>query len=171
MDNRRSGGGFTLLETLVALMISAVLLTQAAPAWNTLIQAMRVRTVVSALERSLRLIRQEAILRQMPARLCPSRDLVFCGGDWADGWLAFVDQTGDMFRDTDDPLLAAHEPVHGVTFRYNRGGLISTNSRGQLSQNGTMRICTPGADGDNIELIMVRSGRLRLASTENQCQP
>lgn len=163
--------GFTLIETLVAIGISAILMTRLVPAFDDLIQSMRIKGVTSNIERTLRLARQEAILRQTPTRICPSNNGYSCtaGATWAAGWITYLDKQGGFERDPGDTLVATQPALENVTVVYNRGNLISTSSSGRLSQNGTLRICGNSNARYNIELVMVRSGRLRLQRTSAVC--
>lgn len=163
--------GFTLLETLLAIAISALLAFRVVPAFGSLVEGMRIKGASGSLSRSLRLARQEAILRQTPARICPSRDGYVCtgSGNWSKGWIVYLDRTGGPGRDPADTILSVQPALPHIDLHYNRGSMISTNARGRISQNGRMRICGQASNRSNVELVMVHSGRLRLASTRSGC--
>ena len=77
---RFAGGlaGFTLVELLVVVAISALLLALAAPAFNGLISAQKSTALVGAFMDSLNFARSEAIKRGGRAVLCKSANGTGC---------------------------------------------------------------------------------------------
>lgn len=77
--------GFTLIETLMAITIAAVLVALATPNFFTTIRNARLTTAANDLLASLNLARSEAIKR--------GRDVVVrkSGANWEEGWEVFVD--------------------------------------------------------------------------------
>lgn len=99
MHNR----GFTLVELLVVMTISAILLAMAVPAFTSMIQNNRVSSAANSLQNSLDLARSEAIRRGNNVSLCRSANANnatpacsdsasggFAGNDWAAGWVVFA---------------------------------------------------------------------------------
>lgn len=98
--------GFTLIEMLVVITISAILLAVGIPMFNGTIASMRASEGANSLVASLELARVEAIRRGIPVTLCrvtaatatacnsaASGD--FAGDDWAAGWMVWADVPND----------------------------------------------------------------------------
>ncbi|KAB0492580.1 GspH/FimT family pseudopilin [Pseudomonas vancouverensis] len=87
MDHRTKG--FTLIEMLAALVISALLITLGVPAFSRLAQSTRADTEIGEVQRALNFARIEAINRGITTQLRPTADR----DDWQ-GELAVYDGTG-----------------------------------------------------------------------------
>lgn len=98
--------GFTLIEMLVVITISAILLAVGIPMFSGTIASMRASEGANSLVASLELARVEAIRRGIPVTLCrvtaatatacnsaASGD--FAGDDWAAGWMVWADVPND----------------------------------------------------------------------------
>lgn len=93
--------GFTLVELMVVVTISAVLVAVAVPMFTDYIARQAINAQVSALASSIRVARSEALKRSMPVTLCPSANpdaaLPTCAVSadatrgWATGWIMFTD--------------------------------------------------------------------------------
>ncbi len=94
-------GGFTLLEMMIALVVLAVLLAVVAPGFSNLIKNNRMLSELYALRAALNGARSEALAQRNFVTLCRSDDGADCGGDWNDGYIAFLDVNGDGA--VDDP--------------------------------------------------------------------
>ncbi|AJO80738.1 GspH/FimT family pseudopilin [Pseudomonas sp. MRSN 12121] len=73
--------GFTLLELLIALAVSAILLTLVVPAFSQMAQRAKADSDLSELLRSLNYARLEAIERGLPVHLRPEA----VDADWSRG--------------------------------------------------------------------------------------
>jgi prepilin-type N-terminal cleavage/methylation domain-containing protein len=97
--------GFTLVELLVVMTISAILIAAAVPSFQWLITTTRASNGASALNGSLELARSEAIRRGLVVTVCRTLDpnaaeaVLACSnaagggyavGDWAAGWVTFI---------------------------------------------------------------------------------
>lgn len=88
--------GFTLLELAIVVVIAAILLTLAVPAFNALIQGSRIDGDTSALVSDLMLARSEAVKRRGHVGLCASATGTTCDtNDWSLGWLVYLDADSD----------------------------------------------------------------------------
>lgn len=163
--------GFTLIELLVVLTIAAIIVFQIAPSFAELIQATRINTAVSHMERSLRFARNTALLRKAPVRLCPSEDGNLCSasGDWSKGWITYVDQSGGPTRDLEDVVVAIQSSFKSIQFHYNRGSRLSLNALGRITQSGTMRICDQRNPRISVAIVMMHSARLRREKGVESC--
>lgn len=81
--------GLTLVETMVCLLIAAVLVSLAGPAWRNQLQRQRAATVRTELTAAMQWARWEAVRRNVPVVLQRRTD---CGArlasvhDWDCGW-------------------------------------------------------------------------------------
>lgn len=94
--------GFTLIEVLVVMTISAILLAVGVPMFQGTIASMRASEGANSLVASLELARSEAIRRGIPVTLCrvtagdatacsSAASGAFVGDDWAAGWMVWAD--------------------------------------------------------------------------------
>lgn len=74
--------GFTLLELLVTLSISAIALSVAIPSFVSLMDRKSIQSVSPLFERSIKYARSEAIQRGQNVQVLP----LITGNDWAKGW-------------------------------------------------------------------------------------
>jgi len=80
-------GGFTIIELMVTLLVSAILMSIAVPSFRSFVQDSRLSTEANALVYSLTLARSEAVKRDGTVEVCSSSNGASCGGTWADGWI------------------------------------------------------------------------------------
>lgn len=101
-------GGFTLLETLVAIAVLAVLMSLAAPSMRAIQLRWEVRGASHAMESSLVLARSEAIRRAgkvVVRRLDTPCAVSGAADQWNCGWVVFVDLDGDGVLGKGDTVL------------------------------------------------------------------
>lgn len=109
--------GLTLVETMVALAIAAVLLAIAAPDFREGILRARLSTVSMDLVSGIQLARAEAVRQNAKAVFCPTVDNLNCSSAtvaWT-GWIVFVDSDGDGARDSTEPVIKAGTIAAGTT--------------------------------------------------------
>lgn len=75
-----SEAGFTLIELLMAVAITGILATVAAPSFNSMIESQRAKSASTDLYIALTHARSEAIKRNANITISPN------GGDWTNGW-------------------------------------------------------------------------------------
>jgi type IV fimbrial biogenesis protein FimT len=87
MNNQQ---GFTLIELMVTLAISAILLGIGVPSFRGMIENNRIAAASNDLVTGLQLARSEAINRGIPVVLCASSDQATCATTpvWINGWVA-----------------------------------------------------------------------------------
>lgn len=108
---RLTWSGFTLLETMLVLVMTVLLLSLAVPSFRNWALKRAVQQAAEALVADLRLARSEAVKRGALVAVCASADGASCAsigtpaGAWADGWLVFVDRNGNRAVDAGDEIL------------------------------------------------------------------
>lgn len=135
-------GGFTLVELLAVLAISATLLALALPDLNALIRTQQLRAATSDLFAAIGLARAQAIARNERIRLAP-RDPA--GADWAQGWTVFADRDQDGTAGPGDDILAVHGPLaSGFAFDF---GFTGPAPPYYIAYNGAGRSCSDTNSG------------------------
>ena len=169
---------FTLIETLVAIAIVALLLVAAGPAFQDWLGAYELANHAKHLAESMMRARTDAIRTGHRVSLCKSPDQVQCAdaGSWDGGFLVFVDENQDGRIDRGEPILGidGHAP-RGITITANRplDDYVSYTSLGHARmlngalQMGTFTVCRRGQRA--MHVVLANSGRVRTERTTDLC--
>jgi type IV fimbrial biogenesis protein FimT len=132
--------GFTLVELLVVMTISAILIAAAVPSFQWLITTTRASNGTNDLIATFELARSEAIRRGVVVTVCRSLNPSalpaalacsnaagggYAAGDWASGWVMFEKRgapPNNVFVDGQDTVLRIQQPFAGnprVVLEYN----------------------------------------------------
>ena len=165
--------GFSLVELLSVIAITAILAGLALPAFRDTLHRQRAASTMHLLASQLAQARNTAITRRMPVTVCPSLGDGRCRAepDWSAGWLAYHDPSrsnqprspADILREEVRP---ADSPVKvlgtagRLRVRYQPSGRSGGN-------NLTLRICT-GATLHG-EVIVNTVGRARTRRVQGTC--
>lgn len=92
--------GFTLIELVVVIVISAILMAVGVPSFQTITTNNRIAADTNQLVSSLTLARSEAIKRGAEVSVCMSADGQACTttGAWDQGWIVRVDSNNEVLR-------------------------------------------------------------------------
>lgn len=158
--------GFTLLELLITLTITAVLLTIAIPSFSRQIQKERLVTTAQTLARTIENARSLAVFRNQ-------RTVLLATPKWNEGWILFFDQNNNGIKDDDESVISEQKaPLDDIEIsdNFSKTAQISFISTGESRQPGkrdrgafiagTIKVC-PKVSGDGIKLVLNRAGRLR----------
>lgn len=164
--------GFTLVELMIALAVTAILVSIAAPSFQTSIEKRRILTINDSYSAGLRLARSEAVARSRTITVCPSNDQSTCSGTWSDGWLIFIDDDKDRIFDfPDDELLKVGGDFAGGYTAVLHGDTTTTfqfNYEGRAVEQGTFSVCGPSAEANFAQGIIINlSGGTRYAIDSN----
>ncbi len=167
MTTTQIQSGFTIIELMITLFIAGILAAIAAPSFTSMIQDNRLVTQVNELQASIALTRSEAIQRNNNTTLCRSANNTACGGNWENGWIAFLDSDGDGNVDGEEIFLV-HGGVSGAnTIRASSSDILTytANGLGSVGLDNTFIFCD---DRDNPEthargIVISSTGRARLA--------
>ena len=168
--------GFTLVELLTTLSISAILVTIGLPNFTQQIQNSRVKAAMLSLQESLQLTRIQAVSANKRATIVKQQE-------WDEGWEVFIDENNDGSRDENEKVVVQQEKFNDVRITGNKfvknyvsyvGTGESRNANGSggagAFQAGTFTIC-PEMKGAGYELILARGGRVRMKEiTEQECE-
>ena len=166
--------GYTLIEFLCLLGVTAALATWAVPAFSEL-RLNAARTVaVNGFVQAVHLARSEALKRNGVVSLCPSRDGHRCatGAGWAEGWIVFenLDRDSPAERDDDETLLHSQAAWVGGRVDANRGTL-SFRPFGQSGVTATLTFCDPRGGPAARAIVISQTGRPRVADRSSTGGP
>lgn len=168
MEGRPGEGGFTLVELLMVLVVGVILLTIGAPAFNDTVKNNRLVASLNALSGMLGSARAEAIAQRATVTVCGSSDGESCDGEWAQGWISFLDGDNDGTADADDTVLRQANAVPGTISVALVGddATVSYDSQGfaRTGANSTFRLCDNRGDTHGRALLVSSTGRVSVAT-------
>jgi type IV fimbrial biogenesis protein FimT len=159
----RHGPGFTLIELMVTLGISALL---AAVGWPLLSRQRATAAVSVAANRTLSALqaaRQQALTTGHAVTVCPSPDEHHCGFGGTQ-WMVFANGTGgvDSTRESGEPLLGLWQMPTGVLATGTRG-YAAFQPSARSATTLTLRFCHAGHPEITRSVIVSQTGRPRLS--------
>lgn len=114
--------GFTLIELVVTLVVTAILITIGIPSFEDFIKSNNIKANANTLLTDFHLARSEAVKRNGPVRICKSSDLKSCtsAGGWEQGWIIFPDKNKNSVVDNGEYIIRSNGPAKGyITMRGN----------------------------------------------------
>ena len=182
MSVSNNADGVTLVEMLAVLAVIGVALAITAEPLRTLQDRNQQAVQVVRFLESLRLARAEAIMRNQPVSICPSRMFVSgapgCGGRYRDGWIVFANEHGHRAVDADvDRVLRVFEGLPPGFTLMNREGdeevaqVIRYLPDGSSRNNRTLVFCPPaGSSATPTSIVINNVGRPRLQQEHAACR-
>lgn len=172
----RTQTGLTLIETLIALALLAILLSLAVPSFHGNIQQQRVATVANELITTLHLARSTAIRDRQRVTVCPSHDGMSCtgGNQWHEGWIVYRDPNAQPQPASPDDVLRVVQAREGVYMH--SAGRTRTRFRpdgAAYGTNLTIRICDTSGHDHHRAIIVSNPGRARTETDlpASECPP
>lgn len=104
----QSARGFTLLELIIVLTISAVLMLIGVPGFKKLIENNRLTGVTAGIKNNLAFARSQSVSLANFVTVCPLENKI-CTDNWISGVDIFIDSGQDGIYDSDDILLKSGE--------------------------------------------------------------
>ena len=164
----KSNKGYSLINLLVALCISATLVSTATAGLSELTERNKTNSTSKQLFRIINFARLEAVNRGSSIVICPSTDSENCTHDWSSELLVFNDANRDnVFQSDRDEILLRSELVpKGMNINWRSFGsrpYLSFDALGSTGyQNGRIYICNLD-ENHKAQIIVYRTGRARYA--------
>ena len=145
--NKSTSVGFTLIELMVTVALAAIILTQAVPSFNALVQNNRLISQKNEFISTLNLARSEALKRGTRVTVCASSDQKTCDTtDWEKGWIVFSDRNADAVLDSGTgACLASEDCLIRVNNGLNEGNSLSARKSGAAADAGFIQYTPRGA--------------------------
>lgn len=161
----RRANGFSLLEALTAMAVTAICLVLGVPSFQSLSERSRVDSAMYLLTAYAASARSTAISYRIPTVVCPSNGNGGCraDGDWSQGWLMFFDKDGNRRPDSPADILReenAHlHPSLRVVTSAGRHTLRYLPDGRSTGSNLRLRVCR----GDRLmgAVVISNTGRIR----------
>jgi len=165
--------GLTLLELIIALSISAILISLALPSFTALIENNRANTSINRMVSALHYARTQAINHGKSVTLCPLQNSEICGQTWRQGLLIFIDNNRDGQHQTNETILQSGSPfpagsqISWAAFGSNRY-LRFTHEGYTANQNGRFTYCPKSRNNYYARQIIInKNGRPRQAEDKD----
>jgi type IV fimbrial biogenesis protein FimT len=166
--------GFTLIETLVVLMVMGVILALGTPSFLNLIEKMSTESETKALVEALRTARLVAIEERQGVVVCPSANGLSCGAsssDWASGFLAFRDNNNDKSLDAGEEVLFTHNFRQSVLVKIpndiNRKFYYNENGWTPGSASSVLICAKENQNKNGFRVVVNRAGRIRVEDSNS----
>jgi len=162
-----------MLELLITLVVGAILLGIAMPAFRGYVQNSRLITESQTLVYSLNLARDEAVKLDTTVDVCASSDGATCSSaNWANGWIVCYPAADcPMGAGTPPTLLQVAQSVSGgntVSEKVSGASVVSFNSSGQTGQAFQFVFCDNRGVSYAQELEVNLIGRIETAQTAGE---
>jgi len=161
--------GFTLIELMFAIGLSAMLFGMAAPAMSHLISNSRQTGAINDLISSMHKARSTAVTTNTRVTMCTSDDGDNCNiSSWQEGWIVFSDRNSDQSLDGNETIIASSSLTKNLNIESEQfkqfmmyrpnGRVMNTSINGNL---GEFTFCDSRGSEFAKVLIIDLSGRPR----------
>jgi type IV fimbrial biogenesis protein FimT len=167
--NRESG--FTLIELMIAVGLSALLLSMAVPALDHFTDNARQTSGINDFVASMHVARSTAVTTNFRVTLCASANGANCEAvSWDQGWIVFGDRDSDQIVDVDEVIAAASDGIDGLSIRSGEfGQFLMFRPNGRVmnasvnGNSGQFTVCDDRGTEYVKVVIIDLSGRPRLS--------
>nr|WP_180961201.1 MULTISPECIES: GspH/FimT family pseudopilin [unclassified Shewanella] len=157
--------GFTLIELMVTLAVSATLIAIAVPSFTALYAYIRADTNIRKIQQSIQLARNHAITYGIRVTVCPIEHQR-CSANWHENISIFTDTGQSNIIDGNDRLVYLLGPFNPRdTIVFNRVSIKFQPDGLAAGSNGTLKYCPDSTRSSYAKAIVInRSGRARFSS-------
>jgi len=165
--------GFTLIELMIAIGLTALLLSMAVPALGSFVANARLTGAVNDFVASMHAARSTAVTTNSRVTICASASGNNCEAvGWDQGWIVFTDTDSDQAVDVNETIVSTGEGAEGLsiqsgefaaslTYRPN-GRVMNASINGSA---GEFTVCDARGGAHAKVLIVDLSGRPRFSET------
>lgn len=172
METRRQNG-FTLIELMIAIGLTALLMSMAVPAMSLFVSNARQTGAINDFIASMHMARSTAITTNSRVTVCASDDGAGCDNvDWNEGWIVFIDEDSDQDVDAGERIISTSEGVDELSIRSGEFGqflMYRPNGRAMnaavTDNSGEFTVCDQRGANHAKVLIIDLSGRPRVSET------
>lgn len=140
--------GFTLIELIITMAVLAVVVSIAAPSFQSLMANQRVKAAADELLMSIMYARTEAIKTRSAIAV------VRTGDDWGNGWSV---KQGDVVLRKDDKS--------GLLVSGFAGDKLTFSRNGRLSTEATFSVCDEAGKAEGRKINVSLSGQARVTKS------
>ncbi len=158
---------FTIIELLIVLSLITILITQAIPSFNHLLQGITQQKQLQQLINAHHIARNTAIKENQRVVFCESTDNIHCTHNtfWQQGGIIFIDNNKNSQHD-DNELIVHHTNAFDTQYRLSYKGfaapyVIQYFPTGLHNTNGHFTLCSKQSKH---QLIIARTGKYRVKS-------
>lgn len=171
--------GFTLVEIMVAIILSVILLTVAVPSSLNLIGQHQVAGELNDVRMALAIARQHAIDRNMSTSVCAADvtgDDFSCGDNWNSQKVVFTDINSNGIYDqgTDEIIYRSAGNHSNFSLSSTRDVFVFSNNGSLVldaipnNQYATIKLCGAGSHEDMARALFVYTwGKVKLSADSN----
>lgn len=166
--------GFTLVEVLVVLSITAIIVGAATPSFMNIVANNRVAAASSELVIALNLAKSEAIRSGMTTELCASQTADQCNdaASWSDGLILFQDNDNNDYVSNNEKIIKVIPASDdSLEFAYIVGSItkIKFRANGHVNLNGHFCFKNSYEEKNSRAVIITQSGRIRTEKRQYDC--
>lgn len=176
--------GFTMVEVLVVLTISAILLAMAIPSFQAMIQSNRISSATNSMLAAMDLARSEAVRRGGVVTVCRSLNAEapnpacssnagggYANNDWASGWIVFAKAPANVLNlgtfEANDDLILRQAPFQPMAQQ--RLIVESTLANNQWRAYGSRGLNVGGVNATIILFIDYRDTAVPVRTNMARC--
>lgn len=156
--------GFSLIELITTLAVSAILLAIGAPSLADFYVRYRADSSIRVIQQTLWFARNQAISLNRKVTVCA---LVAekCDANWQAGLTVFIDINGNNQLDSSDKKLTTTNAFHSKdTVKYNRAVIRFLPDGLASGTNGTLKYCPSSPTSPYSQAIIInQAGRARIS--------
>lgn len=156
--------GFSLIESMVVVVLLSVLTVIALPNLQQFVQQQRIRIVQHNLYADLMQAKSVAVMQQRTVVLCGSHDGLVCHNErsWQTGWIALIEDGPTA----PEVILVRADANPGIVLGYNNRR-VRIAPRGTTFQSGSFILCPEDLNPDLARRLVVNwAVRPRVTTTD-----
>lgn len=160
--------GFSLIELITTLSVSAILLAVGAPSLTDFYTRYRADSSIRVIQQTLQFARNQAISFNSRVTVCALIDDK-CDSNWQVGLTVFIDINNNNQLDSSDKKIYTTNAFHSKdTVKYNRAVIRFLPDGLASGTNGTLKYCPSRPTSPYSQAIVInQAGRARISTDSN----